>query len=84
MLLSAGKYAKHHTCCTFSHRPFHGCFRPAVAAAVNRHQYCFVAPEESGTQHLAALLAKELRAGDCYCLLGDVGAGKSFFRYSIE
>jgi tRNA A37 threonylcarbamoyladenosine biosynthesis protein TsaE len=28
---------------------------------------------------LASLLASELRPGDCYCLYGDVGAGKSVF-----
>ncbi|DBA99119.1 hypothetical protein WJX77_012605 [Trebouxia sp. C0004] len=45
----------------------------------NQERHCFVAPEESATKHLAALLAQDLRAGDCYCLHGDVGAGKSVF-----
>lgn len=35
---------------------------------------------EEVTQALAEILASDLRAGDCYSLLGDVGAGKSAFR----
>jgi hypothetical protein len=35
---------------------------------------------ESGARHLAAALAKDLRAGDIYLLFGAVGAGKSAFR----
>lgn len=35
---------------------------------------------EEATDHLAACLAEHLRAGDCYCLFGEVGAGKSAFR----
>ena len=54
--------------------------KSTVSAAVRRDQYCFVAPGEPATQSLASILALDLRAGDCYCLLGDVGAGKSVFR----
>ena len=32
-------------------------------------------------QALAGICARERSAGDCYCLLGAVGAGKSAFRY---
>lgn len=37
-------------------------------------------PTESHTRKLAELLAEGAREGDCICLSGDVGAGKSFFR----
>ena len=47
-------------------------------------RYCFIAPKESATQRLASLLARDLQAGDCYCLLGDVGAGKSVFRQAWQ
>ena len=55
--------------------------RSIVSVTARRNDgYCFLAPEESATQRLACLLARDLQAGDCYCLLGDVGAGKSVFR----
>lgn len=41
---------------------------------------CFVAPGEAATRYLASHFASDLRSGDCYCLLGEVGAGKSVFR----
>lgn len=56
------------------------CLRHIACTVRNQERHCFVAPEESATKHLAALLAQNLRAGDCYCLHGDVGAGKSVFR----
>jgi hypothetical protein len=39
-----------------------------------------LAPTEAHTTRLAQLLAADYRQGDCICLHGDVGAGKSFFR----
>ncbi len=44
--------------------------------------YNFVSPSEAATAALARKLASELRPGDCYCLYGDVGAGKSVFRFA--
>jgi len=38
-----------------------------------------LATSERGTAQLAGLLAADISAGDCYCLLGQVGAGKSAF-----
>lgn len=55
------------------------CLRHIACTVRSQERHCFVAPEESATKHLAALLARDLRAGDCYCLHGDVGAGKSVF-----
>ena len=37
------------------------------------------APTEADMGVLASHLAAELQPGDCYCLYGDVGAGKSVF-----
>ncbi len=42
-----------------------------------------IATSQSGTEALARLLAKDIRAADCYCLHGDVGAGKSVFRWAL-
>lgn len=42
---------------------------------------CFYAPRETDTAHLAVLLSRERLAGDCICLHGAVGTGKSVFRY---
>ena len=39
-----------------------------------------VSPTEHTTQHLASLLAQRATLGDCFCLYGDVGAGKSVLR----
>ena len=39
-----------------------------------------LAPVEQSTRRLAAILAADARPGDCICLHGDVGAGKSVFR----
>ncbi|GMH40889.1 hypothetical protein BSKO_08793 [Bryopsis sp. KO-2023] len=43
------------------------------------HKQVFVCPTEESTAQVAALFGKRLREGDCYCLYGDVGAGKSVF-----
>ena len=39
-----------------------------------------VSPTEQATQQLASLLAERATVGDCFCLYGDVGVGKSVFR----
>ena len=48
--------------------------------AASAKQHCFIATEEAATQYLSSLLALDLRTGDCYCLTGKVGSGKSAFR----
>lgn len=61
------------------------CLRHIACTVRGQERHCFVAPEESATKHLAALLARDLRAGDCYCLHGEVGAGKSVFsQFAVE
>lgn len=80
MLLRAALLSKLHKGLLQSRHPLHGRLRKVASVASNRKPYCFVAPRESATQHLAALLAGDLRAGDCYCFFGEVGAGKSVFR----
>jgi len=40
---------------------------------------CVLAPSEMDTQLIAEALASNNMAGDCYCLYGEVGAGKSAF-----
>ena len=42
-----------------------------------------VAKSRLGTEALARLLARDIRPADCYCLHGDVGAGKSVFRWAL-
>ena len=42
-----------------------------------------IARSRLGTEALARLLARDIRAADCYCLHGDVGAGKSVFRWAL-
>ena len=53
----------------------------ARSASHRRGSLALLAPKEGSMQHLAALMVQELglRAGDVYCLEGDVGAGKSVF-----
>lgn len=41
-----------------------------------------IAPAETSLQCLAAILASVCQSGDCICLYGRVGAGKSVFRYT--
>src|SRR5690348_9311578 len=49
-------------------------------ASGNTVEATFVAMSEPALQHLASMLADDRRAGDCICLFGAVGAGKSVFR----
>lgn len=54
----------------------------AFSASQSTHttqHFKFLAPTESAMSCLASLLAMQLQPGDCYCLEGDVGAGKSVF-----
>lgn len=81
MLLRASAFARCQTALLPKRCAVSACSRQTAPFGDNRNRLCFVAPEESATRHLAALLAQELRAGDCYCLHGDVGAGKSAFRW---
>eukprot|EP00879_Flechtneria_rotunda_P027605 GHRR01029577.1.p1 GENE.GHRR01029577.1~~GHRR01029577.1.p1 ORF type:complete len:349 (+),score=135.47 GHRR01029577.1:278-1324(+) len=49
----------------------------------DRQQSCtavYLASTERHMQRLAELLARSRNRGDCYCLFGAVGAGKSVFR----
>lgn len=41
----------------------------------------FIATSEEATRALSAALAARREKGDCLCLRGEVGAGKSAFRY---
>lgn len=75
MLLRAGLSNKLLCCAPVTRRLLRQSPRPASA-----QQYCFIATEESATQYLSSLLALDLRTGDCYCLTGKVGSGKSAFR----
>jgi type II secretory pathway predicted ATPase ExeA len=56
------------------------CTSSAAPAAASAAAAVYLAPAEEHVQQLAALLARDRRAGDCYCLYGSVGAGKSVFR----
>jgi hypothetical protein len=67
-LHAAGSAGQQRRCCSSAARTAQG---QALAA---------VAPTESSLQHLADLLASVARRGDCICLYGRVGAGKSVFR----
>ena len=49
-----------------------------TAAAASQQR--LLAPTEAATQRVAECLASKLHAGDCICLYGSVGAGKSVFR----
>mmetsp|Transcript_37454 Transcript_37454/g.83355 ORF Transcript_37454/g.83355 Transcript_37454/m.83355 type:complete len:271 (+) Transcript_37454:38-850(+) len=50
-----------------------------VEAPIVKRGATFYAPSEESLGYLASLLAQNLSPGDCYCLHGDVGAGKSVF-----
>ncbi|KAF6260295.1 hypothetical protein COO60DRAFT_908809 [Scenedesmus sp. NREL 46B-D3] len=52
---------------------------PAATAAASTATAVYLAPGEEHLQHLATLLAQHRCAGDCYCLYGSVGAGKSVY-----
>ena len=43
-------------------------------------QFSVLSTSHNATEHLAALLAADMRAGDALCLKGDPGAGKTMFR----
>ena len=89
---SCPKLLKPHSCAyapgtapTTSHRSTQR-RRPILKGALSslqepsrRPQYQFLAERESAVQHLAQMLAQDLRQGDCYLLSGQVGAGKSTF-----
>lgn len=81
MLLRAGLCSKVFLCPAASswqqHRRKCSCSSTSSAAL---KQHCFIATEEAATRYLSARLALDLRAGDCYCLTGKVGCGKSAFR----
>ena len=44
---------------------------------------CFLATSERATSALSVVLASKRQAGDCICLRGEVGAGKSAFRQDL-
>lgn len=78
MLLRAGSCSKLFLCpaaLSWKHRRKYSRSSSAVSK-----QHCFIATEEAATRYLSARLALDLRAGDCYCLIGKVGSGKSAFR----
>lgn len=56
------------------------CRMSSTAPSQSTNTIQILAPLEHSTGRLAAILAKSARAGDCICLHGDVGAGKSVFR----
>lgn len=43
----------------------------------------YIATSEEATRALSAALAGRRRKADCICLRGEVGAGKSAFRYTF-
>lgn len=51
----------------------------AVDSSRQQGELCLIAPTEQATSSLAAWLAQDVQPGDCYCLYGSVGAGKSVF-----
>ena len=51
----------------------------ASASSATPRAVQLLAPTVEAVECLAALFASHTRAGDCYCLFGDVGAGKSVF-----
>ena len=53
----------------------------ALACSVGRQPVRLLSKSPSDTALLASALAEEAKAGECYCLTGDVGSGKSVFWY---
>ena len=51
-----------------------------AATSADSNTFNVIAPLEQGTKGLAVILAGDARVGDCVCLHGEVGAGKSVFR----
>jgi hypothetical protein len=72
--------------CRAMQRPKLRCIVRAAAArcAQKGFEICFISPTESSTGALASMLAQTARTGDCLCLYGDVGAGKSVFRWFLR
>ena len=69
------------------HRHLHICSAagpPGTHQQQQSSQIRLLAPTEAHTRRLAQLLAADIRQGDCICLHGDVGAGKSFFRWAAD
>ena len=56
----------------------------AAASSADSTAFHILAPLEQSTRKLAAILAKDARLGDCICLHGDVGAGKSVLRQDLS
>ena len=52
----------------------------STASSADSNTFKVIAPLEQGTKGLAVILAGDARVGDCVCLHGEVGAGKSVFR----
>ncbi|CAK0784941.1 hypothetical protein CVIRNUC_008146 [Coccomyxa viridis] len=50
-----------------------------AATSADSNTFNVIAPLEQGTKGLAVILAGDARVGDCVCLHGEVGAGKSVF-----
>ncbi|KAK9825646.1 hypothetical protein WJX81_004482, partial [Elliptochloris bilobata] len=74
-----GSDAAFASCCDADGFSAEVCCGAATIAAAPPVQFNFLSASESATQALAGILAQERIAGDCYCLLGVVGAGKSAF-----
>ena len=51
---------------------------PMESHAISR--LCLLAPTEQDTEIVADFLSTDRKPGDCYCMFGSVGAGKSAFR----
>ena len=80
ILRCAGLLAR--TCRAMQRASLRSGMHTAVAQGPKRcHALSMVSPDESSTGALASVLAQTARQGDCLCLYGDVGAGKSVFRY---
>ena len=58
--------------------------RTCATASQYGSSLTFLSPNERTTNTLAAYLARGADVKDCVCLYGDVGAGKSVFRYFID
>ena len=54
------------------------------ASLAHKESSCYLAVSEEGTKALASALAQKRKPGDCICLRGEVGAGKSAFRCRLR
>lgn len=52
-------------------------YASALPEQFTGRQFTVLATSIDATQHLAELMAADLRAGDAFCLKGDAGGGKS-------